>query len=111
MTLPAIRSSGTPRLWLGTSATTKSVQSEPEASELQCYPAGHGSTSPPGKNRFGSPLTSRCTFASLQGSRSGMAIKGDSFRSINTISRRGRYFFVSFTGRFACGWPETLLTH
>jgi len=27
------------------------------------------------------------------------------------ISLRGRYFFVWFTGRSACGWPETLLTH
>lgn len=24
---------------------------------------------------------------------------------------RGTYFFVSFTGRYACGRPETFLTH
>ena len=27
--------------------------------------------------------------------------------SIHTISLRGRYYFVSFTGRYACGRPET----
>lgn len=29
---------------------------------------------------------------------------------IRTNSFRGRLFFVSFTGRYACGRPETLLT-
>ncbi len=29
--------------------------------------------------------------------------------SIYTTSLRGCFFFVSFTGRYACGRPETLL--
>jgi len=29
--------------------------------------------------------------------------------SIRTTSLRGRFFFVSFTGRYACGRPEILL--
>ena len=31
--------------------------------------------------------------------------------SIRTTSLRGRFFFVSFTGRYAYGRPETLLTN
>jgi hypothetical protein len=34
---------------------------------------------------------------------------GQSNGSIRTTSLRGRFFFVSFTGRYACGRPETLL--
>jgi len=29
--------------------------------------------------------------------------------SIHTTSLRGWFYFVSFTGRYACGRPETLL--
>jgi hypothetical protein len=34
---------------------------------------------------------------------------GQSNGSICTTSLRGRFFFVSFTGRYACGRPEILL--
>jgi hypothetical protein len=34
---------------------------------------------------------------------------GQSNGSIRTTSLRGRHFFVWFTGRYACGRPETLL--
>jgi len=30
--------------------------------------------------------------------------------AVRTNGVRGRYYFVSFTGRYACGRPETLLT-
>lgn len=40
-----------------------------------------------------------------------MVITSNSFGPTYTNAFRGRFFFVSFTGRFACGWPETLLTH
>lgn len=35
---------------------------------------------------------------------------GQSNGSIRTTSLRGLYYYVSFTGRYACGRPETLLT-
>jgi len=35
---------------------------------------------------------------------------GQSNGSIRTTSLRGFRYFVSFTGRFACGRPETSLT-
>ncbi|MEA3058367.1 MAG: hypothetical protein QOF34_1182 [Sphingomonadales bacterium] len=31
--------------------------------------------------------------------------------SVRTTSLRGYYYLVSFTGRYACGRPEILLTH
>jgi len=34
-------------------------------------------------------------------------ITASNFGSIRTIWFRGRNYFVSFTGRFACGRPET----
>jgi hypothetical protein len=36
---------------------------------------------------------------------------GKSNGSIRTTSLRGTYYFVWFTGRYAYGRPETLLTH
>lgn len=35
---------------------------------------------------------------------------GQSNGSIRTTPLSGRFYFVSFTGRYACGRPETLLT-
>ena len=36
---------------------------------------------------------------------------GQSNGSIRTTSLRGRFYFVSFTGRYVCGRPEIMLTN
>ena len=38
-------------------------------------------------------------------------ITNSSNGSIRTTSLRGYFYFVSFTGRYACGRPEILLTN
>lgn len=56
-------------------------------------------------------LTWRPTFVSLKGSRSIIMTTSKSNGSIRTTSLRGYLFFVWFTGRYAYGRPETLLTN